>query len=634
MRRRNANYCISLLKVQFASAVLMTKPEKKWKKENTGMNTDFIKWLSATLICIAPACTSGNDTQSPKNGKLHFEVSAQAPLTKTTIVGEEKPGEPGKFIYTPMWDADDHVAVLFSANDNSAPAEELANSLGAGETALFTGDINAPASGTASVVYPYSAWTGGKSGYATLKSSQTPALTSFDPSCDILCAEPKAYSESNGTVSISGLLFHRLTGVLRIEFTGPFAAGNHIQSIKLTAPEGTLLAGNFTVDLDGANIASIPSGTNVVSATYAEGPVIGSGSVFLSLLPCIIAKSGKITVEARTESYDIVKTITLSEPLTIPKGGVAVLRLSVTDAHCTTLLDREGWTTTQVCPGLKWHNFEGTEPVTSSSQRVNVLEADLNNSGISLKFVYSDTDKKVSEIAGEMGALAATNATYGQGKNGDVYIRTSGVVNREIDPSKENYKAWKHKAAVWYDGFSAFGFYNYHSNVTASNAAYAADTHPNLYSSAPLLIQNGSKIDLADFGGNSADLNPRTVLAVTRSGRLLLVTVDGRLVGAKGMTCPQMQDFLVHYFDPADAINMDGGGSTAMYVMGQTGPLENGIVNYPCSGTLDDAADLPIAGYMFERALPSFFVITRAAGAGIDPITVDDNNNDEWYQIR
>lgn len=596
------------------------------------MNTNIVKWLAAAVICIAPACNAPKDGPSPEKGKLRFEISAQVPETKTSIEASEKPGEPGKYVYTPLWAADDHVAVLFSANAASTSKEELANSLPAGETALFTGEISAPATGTASVIYPYSAWTGGRSGYATLKASQTPALTSFDPSCDILCAEPKAYSESGGTVSVSGLLFHRLTGVLRIELTGTYAAGNHIRSLKLTAPEGTKLAGNFTVDLDNPAINNISSDSHVVTATYTEGPEIGNGSVFLSLLPCVIATNSQITVEVRTESYDIVKTITLRDAMTIPQGGVAVLKLSVTDAHCTSLLDREGWTTTQVSSGLKWHNFEGTDPVTSCSQRVNVLEADLQNSSVKLKFVYSDTDKKVSEIAGEMGALAATNATYGQGAPGIAYIRTEGSLKRDIDLNVTS-ATWKYRAAVWYDGFSSFGFYNCHSKSgSETKDIYTADTHLNLFSGSPLLMKDGSKVTVTGIG-NADDIHPRTVLAVTRSGRLLLMTVDGRLVGAKGMTCSQLQNFLVRYFNPSDAINMDGGGSTAMFVTGATGPMGNEIVNYPCSGTADGAQDLDIGTYMAERSLPSFFVITRAAGAGIDPTPVDTDDN-EWYSIR
>lgn len=591
------------------------------------MNTRKFKWLAAIVsaICAVPACTTAHLDSGKDSAKLHFEVSGQAPMTKTSISGEEKPGEPGKYVYTPMWGASDHVAILFSANDDATPKEELANTLAAGETALFTGDISAPASGTASVIYPYSAWTGGKNGYATLKAAQTPALISFDPSCDILCAEPKAYSVSGGTVSISGLLFHRLTGVLRIELTGSYAAGNHIQSIKFTAPEGTKLTGNFSVNLADASINTISSGSNVVTATYAEGPVIGNGSVFLSLLPCTIAKNSQITVEVRTESYDIVKTITLNEAMTIPQGGIAVLKLSVTDTHCTSLLDREGWTTTQVCSGLKWHNFEGDDPVTQDPQKVNVLEADLSNPSISFKFVYSGINKKVSEIAAARNALAVVNATYGAGQDGIVHIKVDDIVERSIDSSVEGYTAWKHKAAVWYDGNSKFGFYNYHANVSASKAAYEADEHRNLYSSAPLLIKNGSIINLDGFGGNSADRHPRTALAVTGSGRLLLITIDGRLSTAKGMTCPEMQSFLERYFAPANAINMDGGGSTAMYV------AENGIVNYPCDGTADDAEDVS-RDHTAERSLPSFFVITRVASAGFDPIHVEPDNS-EWYQI-
>lgn len=594
------------------------------------MNTDCVKWLAAisAAMCIIPACTSQIDIPSPEDdsGKLHFEVAAQVPSTKTSLSASEKPGDPGKYIYTPMWGADDHVAVLFSANDDSTPKEELANSLAAGEKALFAGDIAAPATGTASVFYPYSAWSGGRSGFATLKSSQMPAAASFDPSCDILCAEPKSYSAESGSVSISGLMFNRLTAVLRIELTGEYAAGNHIESLKLTAPEGTKLAGNFTVDWDAADIGTVPSGTNVVTATYTDGPEIGSGSVFLSLLPCVIAKNGQLSIEVRTESFDIVRTITLREDMVIPQGGIAVLRLSVTEAHCTSLRDREGWTTTQVRSGLKWHNFEGTDPVTSKPQKVNVIEADLGADGLLFSFVYSETDKKVSEIAAERSALAVTNATYGAGQEGIVYVKTAGRVWRTINYEAEGYTAWKHKAAVWYDGVSAFGFYNYHAyNKEASNNAYIADNHSNLFSSAPLLIDNGAYADLSSFsdGTNVAQIHPRTVLAVTRSGRLLLITIDGRLSTAKGMTCAEMQDFLDRFFAPLYAINMDGGGSTAMYVAG------NGIVNYPCHGTAENAEDVS-RDHTAERSLPTFFVITQ--GSRIDPTPAVEDNS-EWYQI-
>ena len=628
MRHRKASWYVFRPRVPSVSPA--TKLERKWKKEGIGMSTNRIKWLVAMAVAAVgtiPACTKVSVAPAGESAQLHFEVAGQAPSTKTSISGEEKPGEPWKYVYTPQWGADDHVAVLFSANADDTPREELANTLAAGEKALFAGDISAPATGSASVIYPCSAWVGGKSGYAAVKAAQEPALTSFDPSCDILCAEPETYTAVGGTVSLSGLLFHRLTGVLRIELTGPYAAGNHIRSLTLTAPEGTKLAGNVSVDLAKADISNVPSGTNVVTAAYEEGPVIGSGSVFLSLLPCVIPKNGQVTVEVRTERFDIVKTITLKENMTIPQGGVAVLRMSVTDEHCTSLLDRTGWTTTQVASGLKWHNFEGTDPVTGLPQKVNVVEADLTNPGLRFSFVYSDSDKKVSEMAAEKNALAVTNATYGAGQAGIVHIKTDGVVRRTIDFGEEGYTAWKHKAAVWYDGNATLGFYNYHAKAREiSKSAYEDDTHQNLFSSAPLLIDSGAHTDLSGFnvGTNVAQVHPRTVLAVTRGGRLLLVTIDGRLSTAKGMTCAQMQDFLDRFFNPAYAINMDGGGSTAMFVAG------NGIVNYPCDGTAENAEDVS-RDHTAERNLPTFFVLTSASHIDSISETADDS---EWYQIR
>ena len=121
-------------------------------------------------------------------------------------------------------------------------------------------------------------------------------------------------------------------------------------------------------------------------------------------------------------------------------------------------------------------------------------------------------------------------------------------------------------------------------------------------------------------------IHPRTALAITDSGRLLLVTIDGRLSTAKGMTCAEMQDFLDRFFAPAYAINMDGGGSTAMYVAGE------GIVNYPCHGTAENAEDVS-RDHTAERDIPSFFVISRAVKSDFTPTPVEEDDS-EWYQIR
>jgi hypothetical protein len=62
--------------------------------------------------------------------------------------------------------------------------------------------------------------------------------------------------------------------------------------------------------------------------------------------------------------------------------------------------------------------------------------------------------------------------------------------------------------------------------------------------------------------------HPRTAIARTRDGRILLATVDGRQLGVSaGMTLLELAEMLKE-LGAVDAINLDGGGSTTMVVRG------------------------------------------------------------------
>jgi len=70
--------------------------------------------------------------------------------------------------------------------------------------------------------------------------------------------------------------------------------------------------------------------------------------------------------------------------------------------------------------------------------------------------------------------------------------------------------------------------------------------------------------------------HPRTAIGTTPGGtHLVLATVDGRRHPIMGMTALEMVP-LLEEFGVSDAINLDGGGSTALYIEG-----EGGIVNRP-----------------------------------------------------
>ena len=57
-----------------------------------------------------------------------------------------------------------------------------------------------------------------------------------------------------------------------------------------------------------------------------------------------------------------------------------------------------------------------------------------------------------------------------------------------------------------------------------------------------------------------------------------LITVDGRAKGNSAGVSLWEFTKIMHYIGVNDAINVDGGGSTTLYVEGQN---ENGIVNHP-----------------------------------------------------
>jgi exopolysaccharide biosynthesis protein len=78
--------------------------------------------------------------------------------------------------------------------------------------------------------------------------------------------------------------------------------------------------------------------------------------------------------------------------------------------------------------------------------------------------------------------------------------------------------------------------------------------------------------------GFDTDRHPRTAIAKLGSGKLLLVTVDGRQPGVStGMSLYMLADLLLE-LGAVEAINLDGGGSTTMVI-------HNKIVNRPSDQT-------------------------------------------------
>lgn len=112
--------------------------------------------------------------------------------------------------------------------------------------------------------------------------------------------------------------------------------------------------------------------------------------------------------------------------------------------------------------------------------------------------------------------------------------------------------------------------------VTASEVGKPGSQLHDTIAGSDLLVEHGKVV--APTGSKFDDSHPpRTAVAVTREGRLLLMTVDGRQPGfSEGMSLQEVARFLVAQ-GAVEALNFDGGGSTTMAI---ADPRPR-IINYP-----------------------------------------------------
>lgn len=101
------------------------------------------------------------------------------------------------------------------------------------------------------------------------------------------------------------------------------------------------------------------------------------------------------------------------------------------------------------------------------------------------------------------------------------------------------------------------------------------DNVNHIISGGPYLVKNSEIfVDTAEQKLGSIDgRNPRTAVGYTSENNLIIVTVDGREQSSVGMTLYELAKFMKS-IDCYNAMNLDGGGSTVLYVNGK-------VVNHP-----------------------------------------------------
>ena len=88
-------------------------------------------------------------------------------------------------------------------------------------------------------------------------------------------------------------------------------------------------------------------------------------------------------------------------------------------------------------------------------------------------------------------------------------------------------------------------------------------------------MQDGMTCDFTTIDREFSETrHPRSAIALTKEGDIMLVAVDGRAEGhADGMSIAELA-YLLRILKAHCALNLDGGGSTTLWVNGQ-------VVNHP-----------------------------------------------------
>ncbi|MBR4506405.1 MAG: phosphodiester glycosidase family protein [Bacteroidales bacterium] len=231
---------------------------------------------------------------------------------------------------------------------------------------------------------------------------------------------------------------------------------------------------------------------------------------------------------------------------------------------------------------LKRYHF-GTGELFCSAQHLFVIEIPAD-SPRRLAFVCDTVRTEVSTLAQRSNALAAVNGSFFDMDMGNpiCFLRIDGVTMGQNTPGKEdsvNRKYYQYATLALADGRPRFV-------CPDSNRLWENNmTDSNIMTAGPMLIREGKALPQRDDRTFVTHRHNRTALGCKADGSVLLLVADGRFKNqAEGLSLPELERIML-WMGCTDAINLDGGGSSTMYVQGRP---NDGIVNYPSDNRRHD----------------------------------------------
>jgi exopolysaccharide biosynthesis protein len=249
------------------------------------------------------------------------------------------------------------------------------------------------------------------------------------------------------------------------------------------------------------------------------------------------------------------------------------------------------WEHENIAPGLVW-KYSHTMLNDTVPQNFNILIINTLKRRLSLSY----NPKKniiVSTQANEAVAIAAVNAGFFNIQSGGsvTYIRADGKI---IEP--DTAIRWKRtpnmNGTMLIDSKGTLTI----SPVKTNNWYDSHTEYPDVLVTGPLLLSDNKKMPLPSTTLVTMK-HPRTVLGRVSRNKIILLTLDGRTDQSTGMTLHEITDLMIS-LKCSDVVNLDGGGSTTMWISGK--PF-NGVVNMPCDNKKFD--------HLGERAVSDILTV-------------------------
>lgn len=231
------------------------------------------------------------------------------------------------------------------------------------------------------------------------------------------------------------------------------------------------------------------------------------------------------------------------------------------------------WEKKKITSGVTLKTYWFNNNLFGANQNVSILEIKPRRKLV-LDLGYDAKKlKTTSDFGKSTNSLAALNGTFFDIANGGSvdFIKSDGIVINENRLGKNGGRAGHQTAALVFNrGKLSIAKFNGDPNWEQSLVG------EDLMVSGPLLIMD-QLVEKLDSNAFNKTRHPRTAVAVTKNKRILLVTVDGRNTNSAGMSLFELSH-LMRWLKSDDAINLDGGGSTTLWLKDHG---DNGVVNYP-----------------------------------------------------